>query len=203
MHPNRAFHSSDRAAMLGFVAEVAFAHIFAMTPNGPRVAHAPVLVTPQGHLRFHLARSNALARYLDGAAAVASLAGPDAYISPDWYGSADQVPTWNYLAVEVEGPVRRLEESDLVALLDGLSAGQEARLQPKPAWTRAKMTPGRFDAMLPAIHAFELSVETLRGTEKMGQNKSAAEMAGAAAGLDAAGHGDVAALMRRYAEARP
>lgn len=202
MHPNRAFHWSDREAMLDFVAEVAFAHIFALTPNGPRVAHAPVMVTPQGHLRFHLARANPLARHLDGAAAVASLAGFDAYISPDWYGSDDQVPTWNYLAVEAEGPVRRLEEPDLVALLDDLSSTQEARLTSKPAWTRAKMTPGRFEAMLPAIHGFELSVETLRGTEKMGQHKGAAEMAGAAAGLAGAGRGDVAALMRRYAEAK-
>lgn len=201
MHPNRAFHWSDREAMLGFVAEVSFAHIFAMTPNGLRVAHAPVLVTPQGHLRFHLARSNALTRALDGATAIASLAGPEAYISPDWYGSGDQVPTWNYLAVEVEGPVRQLDESDLVALLDDLSAMQEARLLPKAPWTRAKMTPGRFEAMLPGIHAFEMSVETLRGTEKMGQNKSAAEIAGAAAGLEAAGRGDVAALMRSYAGA--
>jgi transcriptional regulator len=196
VHPNRAFQSSDREALLRLVAELAFAHIFAMTPAGPRVAHAPVLVTPEGHLRFHLARSNALARHLDGAAAVASLAGPDAYVSPDWYGSADQVPTWNYLAVEAEGPVRRLDEGDLVALLDDLSATQEARLHPKTPWTRAKMTPGRFEAMLPAIHAFEMRVEALRGTDKMGQNKRAAEIAAAAAALEAAGRADVAALMR-------
>lgn len=196
MHPNRRFHWDDRDALLAYVADVSFAHIFAATPDGPRVAHAPVLVTRDGHLRFHLARSNGLGRHLDGARAVVSIASPDAYISPDWYGSDDQVPTWNYLAVEVEGPVRQLPESDLVALLDDISATQEARLRPKTPWTRAKMTPGRFEAMLPGIHAFELSVEVLRGTDKMGQNKSASEIEGAAAGLAAAGRGDVAALMR-------
>lgn len=199
MHPSPAFHWSDRDAMLGFVADAAFAHLFAMTPNGPRVAHAPVVVTPVGNLRFHLARSNALGRYLDGAAAVASFAGPHAYVSPDWYGSADQVPTWNYVTVEAEGPVRRLDEDDLVALLDDLSAAQEAKLLPKTPWTRAKMTAGRFEAMLAAIHAFELTVETLRGTRKLGQNKRADEIEGAAAGLDGIGRGDLAALMRRQA----
>lgn len=202
MHPNRRFHWQDREAMLAFMGEVSFAHIFAMTPEGPRVAHAPVVVTRTGNLRFHLARSNALAAHLGGATAVASIAGPEAYISPDWYGTDDQVPTWNYLAVEAEGPVRRLGEDDLVALLDDLSAAHEARLLPKKRWTRAKMTPGRFEAMLPAIHAFELEISALRGTYKLGQNKSAAEMAGAAAGLEASGKSEVAALMRQLAEAK-
>jgi transcriptional regulator len=202
MHPNRRFHWSDRETLLAFVADVSFAHLFATTPGGPRVAHAPVVVTRAGNLRFHLARSNALTPHLDGAAAVASLAGPEAYVSPDWYGTDDQVPTWNYRTVEAEGPVRRLGDDDLVALLDDLSAAHEARLLPKKPWTRAKMTPGRFEAMLPAITGFELTVEALRGTDKMGQNKTAAEMAGAADGLDAAGKPEVAALMRAHAGAR-
>ena len=202
MHPNRSFHWQDRDAMLGFIADVSFAHIFAATPDGPRVAHAPVTVTREGHLRFHLARSNGLAKHLDGLAAVASLTGPDAYISPDWYGTDDQVPTWNYLAVEAEGRVHRLGEDDLVALLDDLSAQHEARLLPKKPWTRAKMSPGRFDGLLKAIEAYELRIEALRGTVKMGQNKSAAEIEAAAAGLDAAGRPSVAALMRVHAEAK-
>lgn len=202
MHPNRSFHWQDRDAMLGLVAEVSFAHIFAATPDGPRVAHAPVIVTREGNLRFHLARSNALAKHLDGLTALVSLTGPEAYMSPDWYGTDDQVPTWNYLAVEAEGPVRRLGETDLVALLDDLSAKHEARLLPKKPWTRAKMSPGRFEGMLKAIEAYELRIEALRGTAKMGQNKSAAEMNGAVAGLEAAGHLSVAALMRAYAEAK-
>jgi transcriptional regulator len=202
MHPNRSFHWQDREAMLGFVADVSFAHIFAATPDGPRVAHAPVVVTREGHLRFHLARSNGLAKHLDGLTALASLTGPEAYISPDWYGVADQVPTWNYMAVEAEGRVHRLGETDLVALLDDISAQHEARLLPKKPWTRAKMSPGRFDGMLKAIEAFELRIEALRGTAKMGQNKGAAEMNGAAAGLEAAGQSSVATLMRAYAETK-
>ena len=199
MHPNRTFDWTDRDAMLAFVAEVSFAHLFAATPEGPRVAHAPVVVTREGNLRFHLARSNRLAKHIDGLTALVSIAGPEAYISPDWYGTDDQVPTWNYMAVEIEGPVRRLGETELVSLLYDLSAAYEARLLPKKPWTRAKMTPGRFDGFLKAIHAYELKVDALRGTAKMGQNKSVPEMLGAADGLEARGRADVAALMRRYA----
>lgn len=201
MHPDRRFRWEDRDSLLAFVARTAFAHIFAVTPEGPRVAHAPLLVGPEGRLRFHLARSNVLAPHLEGAAVVASLAGPDAYISPDWYGTADQVPTWNYLSVEIEGSVRRLGTPELAALLDELSAAHEAALLPKKPWTRAKMTPGRFEAMLAAIDGFELSIETLRGTRKLGQNKSLVEVEGAAAALDATGRGELAALMRAQAVA--
>jgi transcriptional regulator len=124
--------------------------------------------------------------------------GPDAYISPDWYGQEDQVPTWNYLAVEAEGPLRRLDEPELVALLDDLSAAHEARLAPKPAWTRAKMTPGRFEGMLKAIVGYELAIEALRGTRKLGQNKDDATLRAAAAGL-APFNPALAALMEKEA----
>jgi len=206
MHRNALFHWTDCDAMLAFVAETAFAHLFVQTSAGPRVAHVPVTVTREGHLRFHLARANPVAKHLAAGGpaptALASIAGPDAYVSPDWYGSDDQVPTWNYVAVEAEGQVRPLPETDLVAQLDDLSAVHEARLLPKKPWTRAKMTPGRFEKMLPAIVGFELRVAELRGTVKMGQNKRRSEMEGAAEGLAVAGRTDVAAMMRTLAEAK-
>ena len=178
MHPNRAFAWEDRDAMLAFVGEIAFATIAA---EGPVVVHAPVLVAGPDRLRFHVSRGNRAK--LDGKRAIISVLGPDGYISPDWYGVEDQVPTWNYLVVEAEGPLRTLDEPELADLLDGLSAAHEARLAPKPAWTRAKMTPGRFEAMLKAIVGYELNVEELRGTRKFGQNKDAAQRHAAAAGL--------------------
>ena len=68
-------------------------------------------------------------------------------------------------------------------MLDGLSAAHEARLAPKAEWTRAKMTPGRFEGMLKAIIGYELEIEELRGTRKLGQNKDEAVRRAAAAGL--------------------
>lgn len=195
MHPNRAFEWQDREAMLGFVADIAFCTI---AVDGPFIVHAPVVVDPPDRLRFHVANGNRAANALTGRAIVSCL-GPDAYVSPDWYGTPDQVPTWNYLAVEAEGPLRRLDESELTTLLDDLGAAHEQRLAPKPAWTRGKMTPGRFEAMLKAITGYELTIEALRGTRKLGQNKRPEERAGAADGL-APFHPTVARLMREAEE---
>ena len=174
--------------MLAFVADISFCTI---AVEGPFVVHAPVVVDPPDRLRFHIARGNRAAKAIEGrdgtrtpARAIVSCLGPDAYISPDWYPTRDQVPTWNYISVEAEGPVRRLDEGELTILLDDLSAAHEARLAPKPAWNRGKMAPARFAAMLKAITGYELTIEELRGTRKLGQNKRAEELAGAAEGLE-------------------
>lgn len=195
MHPNAAFGWSDEAAMRSFISEVAFARIFAATPSGPRVAHAPVLVTATGALRFHLANANALAGQIDGAVALVLVEGPNAYVSANWYADArGSVPTWNYVAVECEGPVARLDQSALVDLLDRLSALLEPRVGEN--WTRAKMQPDRFAAMLSAITAFELAPTALRGTRKLSQNKPASESERVAASIERSGNAALAAMMR-------
>lgn len=192
MHPDAAFRWDDASA-LAFVAEVAFAHVFASTPEGPRVAHVPVLVDGR-RLRFHLAKRNALTPHLEGATALASIGGPGAYVSPNWYANgAGQVPTWNYLAVEIEGPARTLSDAELVDLLDTSSALHESRV--RQDWTRAKMDPARFVAMCGAITGFEIEATQIRATRKLSQNKSDADARSVAAGQAAVGATHAAALI--------
>ena len=83
---------------------------------------------------------------------------------------------------------------DLIALLDALSALEEGRLKPKTPWTRSKMTPGKFDAMLRGIVGARMVVDRLQGTSKLSQNKADEDRLGAAAGLG--GH-PIADLMRK------
>jgi transcriptional regulator len=198
MHPARSFRIEDRATLLAFVRAHPFVTIAAAVGGRPFVAQAPVVVRELDFgelaLDFHLSRGNALAPYVvQGFRAVALATGPDAYVSPDWYGSDDQVPTWNYVSAEAEGLVAPLSDAEFVALLDDLSAQEEARLAPKPAWTRDKMSPGRFETMMRGIIGCRLSVERLEGTFKLAQNKSEADRAGVVAAL---GDHPVAGLMR-------
>jgi transcriptional regulator len=197
MHPNSAFRpqQGDLAELL--VREIGFAAIFAATPDGPRVAHAPVVLSDDAAtLQFHLARGNALTRHLDGATVLAVVQGPDAYVSASWYEAADQVPTWNYVAVEMEGSVNKLGDAALIAQLDTLSATHEARVGANPPWTRDKMNPALFSKMTGAITGFELRITAWRPTIKLSQNKPADERERVAAGVEATGHGALAQLMR-------
>ncbi|MGB7654763.1 MAG: FMN-binding negative transcriptional regulator [Novosphingobium sp.] len=202
MHPNSAFRHADRALLEALVDEVAFGMIFAATPDGPRVAHVPLLWSTGGTVQFHLARGNALTKHLDGATVLAVVNGPDGYISPRWYsdGGADQVPTWNYAAVELEGRVRRMDEAGLLAQITALSEKHEARVSAGKPWSIDKLSEARRIALVKAIVGFELDVLGWRETLKLSQNKSAEDRAGLAAGLESEGAAAIALMMRSVAE---
>lgn len=198
MHPNAAFRWEDRDAMRGIVSEIGFGALFAATPDGPRVAHVPAVWDGDDRLLFHLARGNALTRHLAGATALFTVIGPDGYVSPDWYGlDHNQVPTWNYVAVELEGVVEPLDHDGLIAQIDALAAAQEARLAPKRPWTRAKMDAKAVEALLRGITGFALRVQAWRGTTKLGQNKPEAARIAAADALAASGRPAIAHWMKR------
>lgn len=196
MHPNRAFRHDDRRLLETLLQEIGFGMVFAATPDGPRVAHVPLLTTGDGAVQFHLARGNALTRHLDGAAALVVVNGPDGYVSPRWYQDADQVPTWNYVALELEGRVRRMDDEGLLAQVTALSDLHEARVREGEPWTMDKLSPARRKGLLAAIVGFELEVQAWRETLKLSQNKTATDRENAAAGMEAQGSPGIAQLMR-------
>jgi transcriptional regulator len=201
MHPNSAFRHDDRALLESLLDEIGFGMVFAQTPDGPRVAHVPLLNTGDGAVQFHLARGNALARHLDGTTALAVVNGPDGYISPRWYpdGGAEQVPTWNYVALELEGRVRKMDEDGLVGLITALSDKHEARISSGKPWTMDKLSDARRRSLISAIVGFEMEVQAWRETLKLGQNKTSADRAALATGLEDEGARGIAHMMRSLA----
>jgi len=187
MHPSSKFAWGDATEMRAFVNRTAFAQIVIVADGKPVSAQAPLVIAPDGSVRFHLSRANRLTPLLDGAQVLASVIGTHFYVSPDWYGTKDQVPTWNYRLVEIEGTARGLDEPELRDLLDRLSAVHEAQLAPKPAWTSGKMDPRQLDRMVRAIAGFAIQDPRLGGALKMGQNKLEAERRAAIAALRAIG----------------
>lgn len=194
MHPNRAFHWNDASEMLRFVSRQAFAHVFTSSDAGLFAVHLPVMVR-DGRVRFHVARRNRIADQLEGRPVLISVSGREAYQSANWYVSDNQVPTWHYEAVEIEGDARRLSDEELVALLDDLSTIFEQRHSPENPWTRGKMEPGKFEAMTRAIIGFEVSPREIRGTRKFNQHKAADDIAATIEGQRLAGRDDIVAAI--------
>ncbi len=173
MYPDPRFRWDDEAELRAFAQNIGLATICAATPGGPCVAYAPVIID-NDRLRFHLSNANPLTAHLDGAVILCIFLGPHGYVSPDWYDiGPDEVPTWNYTAVEVDGLCRRLDAAALLDQIDALSAQNEARLAPKLPWNRAKADSKKMAAMAKAITGFEVAIGQWRGTRKLGQNKSA------------------------------
>ena len=206
MHPASAFREADHEVLADFLGKHALASIVGVDGIRALTAAAPILLTGVT-ARFHLASRNPLSPALAAAGrGLAIVMAEDAYVSPDWYAAADQVPTWNYRSVEVEGSLRVMRREETASLLDDLSLHFERTLAPKPPWTRRKMRAEAFEAMLGAITGFEMTVERLEGTMKLSQNKPADEIRRVAARLAErpdAGSQAISALMLARNETPP
>lgn len=198
MHPNALFRTDDHAMMREWMGGIGFGMVFLTTPEGPRVAHTPFILREGDRLQFHLARGNALTRHLDGATALATINGPQGYVSPRWYANRDTVPTWDYVAIELEGSVRRLDDGELDSLLYDLIDTHESRLEGE-RWKADEASEATWNGLFKAIVGFELAIREWRPTFKLSQKRSADERAAIATGLAAAGNADLAAAMQGHA----
>lgn len=200
MHPNPAFRQTPADEALRIARARGFGILTVNGDTGPLAAHVPFEISADGsEVTLHLARSNAIARAALPAPAMLVVPGPDAYVSPDWYGVPDQVPTWNYVAVHLRGTLHPLPDDALRPHLDRVTAHFEAQLLPKTPWVADKMTGGTMERMMRGIRPFRLLVASVDSTVKLNQNKDAAARVGAAAGLASrpdAGSRAIAALMR-------
>ena len=198
----------DRAASLAFAEARGFGMACAWNGTRPIASSLPFYLSHGDNgaveARFHVARGNPLIQLADGKTSwLLAVNGPDAYVSADWYVSADQVPTWLYQAVHLTGPVRRLSDDELAVQIDTLSAKFEDWLLPKKPWTSAKMTAARLETMKKAIVGFAMTVVDVEGSFKLNQQKSEvdyAAVAGALATRPDTSSQQIAGLMR---DARP
>jgi transcriptional regulator len=178
----------DRAASLAFAQTRGFGLVCAWDGARPIASSLPFYLTfaDDGTPRaaFHVARQNPLAKLAGGTGSwLLAVTGADAYVSPDWYVSPDQVPTWLYEAVHLTGPVRTLSDDELAQQIDTLSAKFEDWLLPKKPWTSSKMTVARLDTLKKAIVGLVMTVEEVEGSFKLNQHKSDADHAAIASAL--------------------
>ena len=203
MHPNPVYHDADHAKNIAFARDRSFGVLAANGPDGPMLSHVPFLLNEAGDVaELHLVRSNPIARALKQPIAVTiAVVGGDTYVSPDWYGVDDQVPTWNYVAVHMTGVLELRPQEELLDLLDRQSALFENRLLPKEPWTTAKMEDETMQKLMRMIVPCRMKITGMDGTWKLSQNKPDAVRLSAAEGVARHGFGAetdvIAALMRK------
>lgn len=204
MHPNPIYRRAPDARAFALVRDRAFGQLTVQS-DGLLAAHVPVLLSDDAKtLDLHLVRSNPVVHALTSPRdALLCVMGPDGYVSPDWYGANDQVPTWNYSAVQLRGTLERLDQGTMRDMLDRQSAHFENQL-PKTPWTTTKMTPDVLDKMMRQIVPCRMTITDVQSTFKLNQNKpdevrlrAADAMATSGIGHDTAA---LAALMRNPPE---
>ncbi len=181
MYTPAAYRNDNRLAAFDFVAQYGFATLVANDGGSVASAHLPMIADSERNvLRGHLARANPYCELLDGVRHLAVFVGANAYVSPDWYGDAEQVPTWNYSAVHIAGASSIIREQDRIdALLEELSDHHERKrhdLRDGKIWKLAKLPEDKLKRMRAAIVAFEIMIEKIEYKSKLSQNKSASDV---------------------------
>lgn len=179
-----AFAEPDAAKLWKLVGAWPFATIVAGGAD-PEIAHVPLLADPaRGVLLGHVARANPLAAHLDGGRVTAVFHGPHGYVSPRWYRTKGQVPTWNYAVVHAKGAARHTDNKGLLRILAGLAAAFESGERP---WRMSEVEPSDLADMLDATVGFEIVVDDLVGKLKLSQNRAPEDRAGVREALAARG----------------
>jgi transcriptional regulator len=194
------FNAMPEDDVRGFVAAVGTAQLVTVAADGtPDATFLPMLWRGD-RLVGHVARANPHWKAIaDGSPGLAVVTGPDAYVSPSFYATKREhgkvVPTWNYSAVHLRGPVRVIQDVDwLRELVGALTEHHEApRADP---WAVDDAPAAYVEKQLRAIVGLELVVESVEAKAKLSQNRSEEDRAGVVAGL-AGGPGEAVAEAMR------
>lgn len=205
MYVPEHFAEDNPAELHRLIADFPLGTLITIGADGLSANHLPfelhAELGPQGTLRSHVARTNAVWR--DFSAAHETLVlfqGPSAYISPNWYPTkADthrQVPTYNYVVVHAYGQlVVHDDERWLRALLGRLTRKMEAA-QSQP-WKMGDAPQDFLHELLGNIVGIEIAVTRLVGKWKVSQNRLPIDRQGAASGLRATGDREALAMADR------
>lgn len=168
------FDAKDRANALQLLREHPFASLISNDDAGlPFVTHLPIVAeeSEEGGLVLlgHCARPNPHWRYLQARpAAVVTVLGPHAYMSPSVYPDLARVPTWSYLAVHCTVEASLVETPDAKdRLLKRLIADHE------PAYAQQWRDLGEVfqQKMLAGLVGFRLRVTALQCKLKLNQHR--------------------------------
>lgn len=197
------FRLDDPDAIRSAMTANPFASLASNGPEAPDITHLPLMAKDEGGelvLYGHFARANPHWKVFDGKTpALAVFCGPHGYISPGWYVTKQEtgkvVPTWNYVIIHARGIPQRLDPgAQARGAIDLLTDTMEQpRAQP---WHTADAPERYMEGMMRGIVAFRMVVTDLTAKAKLSQNKPAADITGAADGLEAGQEGELAGLMR-------
>jgi transcriptional regulator len=186
MYIPASFRIDDLDVLYGFIEEYSFAALISVRGEVPFATHLPLLIDRERRVLLgHMARANPHSEAVGSTSeSLAIFSGPHAYISPSWYATAPAVPTWNYAAVHVSGPLQPLSENRTRELVD-LTVDKYESTRPIP-WPN-DLPPEFRDKMLAGIIGFEMPMGRIEGKFKLGQNRCEADQAEMLSQLKSAG----------------
>jgi len=192
MYNPRWFKEERLDALQAEIGKIGFGTLVTTGSSGILASHIPMMLDTanggNGKLYGHIARGNPQWRdTASGSDGLAIFLGPDAYITPRWYQTKKEdgkvVPTWNYIAIHVRGPVTFFDDRErLREVVTKLTTKHESGA--KYPWMVTDAPPEYIDSELRSIVGFEMPIIRIEGKWKMSQNRPEADRKGAISGLD-------------------
>jgi len=190
MYLPKHFSSQDEKKIRKLIEENAFITLLSYPKDSiPFINHLPVIFSPEPGeneiLLGHMAKRNPQwMHFKENPQATIIVQGPHTYITPSWYKSGRDVPTWNYVALHLQGHIQLVEKfSEQTKVLKQLTSFFE-RPNPKP-W-EFELPEDLLDpaALTGAIISFKFKIEKVDAKFKLSQNRSKEDKDGVIDGLN-------------------
>lgn len=195
------FKVEDSEVISSFIKENSFGLLLTVADSEIHDTHTPFVLANDGRLIGHIAVANPQWKsWGDGTKAKVIFTGAHTYISPSYYASDFNVPTWNYTAVSVSGKLTVIDdEAEILEFLDTLVAQNETNDCP---WSLDRQDE-RYMKLLSGIVVFSVEMEKVEASFKLSQNKAEEDRNSVVSSLGASGcpfDHSVAEMMKKIKE---
>jgi transcriptional regulator len=188
----------DEAVSWAIMREFSFALLITAPDGVPFATPVPfTILETERKITTHVSRANPQWQHLQpDREALIVFQGDHAFISPRWYESNPQVPTWNYATVHAYATPRLMNLAETRAQLEALMGAHDH------ASDMAALPEEYLTKMQHGIVGIEFSVTKLEGKLKLSQNKSVRDQQNVVQHLTQQGEPErgVAKLMRANLE---
>jgi len=192
MYLPELFIITDLTIIEEFITNNPFASLASEYDGKIEITHLPINRFKDGNLYGHLAKANIHANIPNTKEVCFIFTGEHAYISPTYYKSTFNVPTWNYSAVHIYGNVHYVEDDEKTwELLEEVTEIYEG----KEGWKLPKEK--SFQDLAKYIKFFEIEVTKVEAKFKFNQNKLDKDIESVIQSLNKNNQKDVADFMKK------
>jgi len=167
----RHFEVTDSKRLEQLISSNPFATVVASQNDKPIITHIPINLDRERFLlEGHVAKANAISKILgQGDEVLFIFHGPHGYISPYWYESHPNLPTWNYAVAHVYAKPEVIQDrSENKGIVMALAQAYE---QDKDLKSDVELS-SLFDKAIDGIVSFRAKILRIEGKFKLSQNKS-------------------------------
>ena len=167
------YKNENQSEIIRFIEENSFAILINQSNNKINATHIPLFIDESNEnqliLSGHISKLNPQCEnFAENGTVLAIFSGAHSYISSSWY-DYEEVPTWNYLAVHVQGKIEILNEEQKLLHLENLVNKYEKNSE-NPISTKSLSE--KIMRQANGILAFNIIIENIDAVKKLSQNKS-------------------------------